>query len=49
MTAALSIASFWTEAPPSMLILPVLAWAAFRLDMLGAAIAGALAAFWPTR
>ncbi len=45
VTAALSIASFWTEAPPSMLILPVLAWAAFRLDMLGAAIAGALAAF----
>lgn len=44
LTAALSVASFWTEAPPSMLILPVLAWAAFRLDMLGAAVAGAVAA-----
>ncbi|MGV0991242.1 MAG: SpoIIE family protein phosphatase [Mycobacterium sp.] len=44
VTAALSIASFWTEAPPSMLILPALAWAAFRLDMIGAAMAGAVAA-----
>jgi K+-sensing histidine kinase KdpD len=44
LTAALSVASFWTEAPPSMLILPMLAWAAFRLDMLGAAMAGAIAA-----
>ena len=45
VTAALSVAAFWTEAPPSMLILPVLAWAALRLDMLGAALAGAVAAF----
>jgi serine phosphatase RsbU (regulator of sigma subunit)/integral membrane sensor domain MASE1 len=45
VTVALSIAAFWTEAPPSMLILPVLAWAALRLDMLGAALAGAVAAF----
>lgn len=45
LTASLSVASFWTDAPPSMLILPVLAWAAFRLDMLGAALAGAVAAF----
>lgn len=45
VTAALSVASFWTEAPPSMLMLPVLAWAAFRLDMLGAALAGVVAAF----
>ena len=45
LTAALSVASFWTAAPPSMLILPVLAWAALRLDMLGAALAGAVAAF----
>ncbi len=44
-TAALSVAAFWAEAPPSMLILPVLAWAALRLDMLGAALAGAVAAF----
>ena len=45
VTAALSVATFWTDVPPSILILPVLAWAAFRLDMIGAAIAGALAAF----
>ena len=45
LTAAISVAAFWTEAPPSMLILPMLAWAAFRLDMLGAALAGAVAAF----
>ncbi|MCW1957431.1 MAG: SpoIIE family protein phosphatase [Mycobacterium sp.] len=44
-TALLSAAAFWTEAPPSMLILPVLAWAALRLDMLGAALGGAVAAF----
>lgn len=48
ITAALSLAAFWTEAPPSMLILPVLAWAALRLDMLGAALAGAVAAFLTT-
>lgn len=45
LTAALSVAAFWAEAPPSMLLLPVLAWAALRLDMLGAALAGAVAAF----
>lgn len=45
VTAGLSVTAFWSQVPPSMLILPVLAWAALRLDMLGAAIAGALAAF----
>jgi integral membrane sensor domain MASE1 len=45
VTAALSVATFWSHFPPSILILPMLALAAFRLDMLGAAIAGALAAF----
>lgn len=44
-TAVLSIVAFWTEFPPAILILPVLAWAALRLDMLGAALAGAVAAF----
>ena len=44
LTVLVTIASFWADAPPSMLILPVLAWAAFRLDMLGAAIAGAVTA-----
>jgi integral membrane sensor domain MASE1 len=45
VTVGLSVAAFWSEAPPSLLILPVLAWAALRLDMLGAAMAGAVAAF----
>lgn len=45
VTALLSIATFWGHFAPSILILPVLAWAAFRVNMLGAAIAGALAAF----
>ena len=45
VTALLSVTTFWTDVPPSILILPVLAWAAFRLNMLGAAIAGAVAAF----
>ena len=44
LTVVLTIVSFWFDAPPSMLILPVLAWAAFRLDMLGAAMAGAVTA-----
>ena len=45
VTAALSLASIWSAVPPSIFILPVLAWAGFRLNMLGAAIAGAVAAF----
>lgn len=45
ITTVFSIATFWSDIPPSMLILPTLAWAAFRLNMLGAAIAGAWAAF----
>jgi len=45
VTALLSMATFWSHFPASILVLPVLAWAAFRLDMLGAAIAGAVAAF----
>ena len=44
-TAMLSGAAFWAEAPPSLLILPILLWAALRLDMLGAALAGAIIAF----
>lgn len=44
-TAALSVAAFWLQAPPSLLLLPVLAWAAFRLDVIGAALAGAVLAF----
>lgn len=44
-TAALSWLAIWTGLSPSLLILPVLAWAALRLDVLGAALAGAGAAF----
>lgn len=43
-TAALSWLAMWTGLSPSMLILPVLTWAALRLDVLGAALAGAAAA-----
>ncbi len=43
-TTGLSILAFWGQAPPSVLILPVLAWAALRLDMLGAALSGAVVA-----
>lgn len=44
-TAALSVATFWVEVPPSVLLLPLLALAAFRLNMLGVALAGVVAAF----
>lgn len=47
-TSLLSVAALWTEAPPSFLILSVLAWAALRLDMIGAALAGAVAALLAT-
>ena len=45
VTVVLSIGTLTTELPPTMLILPVLAWAGFRLDMLGASVMGAVAAF----
>lgn len=45
VTAALSLTAFWWQAPPSLLLLPVMAWAAFRLDVIGAAVAGAVLAF----
>jgi integral membrane sensor domain MASE1 len=44
ITGLVSVATYWTELPPSILILPLLAWAGFRLDMLGAAVAGAVSA-----
>lgn len=43
-TSLLSFAAYSTDAPPSMLILPVQAWAAFRLNMIGAASAGVIIA-----
>ena len=45
ITAVLSLAAFWWEAPPSLLLLPMMAWAAFRLDVIGASLAGAVVAF----
>lgn len=48
LTAGVSIGAFVTETRPSILILPILAWAALRLDMLGAALAGGVVAFVAT-
>ncbi len=45
VAAIVSGAAFWNQVPPSMLVLPVLAWAALRLDMIGAAAAGIVVAF----
>ena len=45
VTVLLSLATFWAHFVPSIMILPVLAWAAFRVGMIGASIAGAVAAF----
>ena len=45
VTAVLSITALWWQAPPSLLLLPVMAWAAFRLDVLGAALAGGVLVF----
>jgi serine phosphatase RsbU (regulator of sigma subunit)/integral membrane sensor domain MASE1 len=45
LTAGLAVTAFWFNIPPYLLLLPVLAWAAFRLDMIGAALAGAVVAF----
>jgi serine phosphatase RsbU (regulator of sigma subunit)/integral membrane sensor domain MASE1 len=44
-TVALSLTAVWWQGPPSLLLLPVMAWAAFRLDVIGAALAGAVLAF----
>ena len=43
--AGMAWLAIWTGLQPSLLILPVLAWAALRLDVLGAALAGAGIAF----
>lgn len=44
VAAVVSVAAFWSQVPPSMLVLPVLAWAALRLDMIGASMAGIVVA-----
>lgn len=41
----MSVAGFGTQIPPAITVLPVLAWAALRLGMLGTALAGAVVAF----
>lgn len=48
LAGALSVAGFWSQAQPAMLILPILAWAALRLDMLGAALTGTVVSFAAT-
>src|SRR4029079_6399736 len=45
LTVVLSLTAFWWQAPPTFLLLPVMAWAAFRLDVIGAAVAGAVLGF----
>lgn len=44
VAALLAFLTFRTATPPGVLVLPVMAWAAFRLDMLGAALTGAVTA-----
>lgn len=43
--AALTVVAFRLELPPALFLLPVMAWAALRLDMIGAALCGAVLAF----
>jgi serine phosphatase RsbU (regulator of sigma subunit)/integral membrane sensor domain MASE1 len=45
VTAVLSLAAMWWQAPLALPLLPVMAWAALRLDVIGAALAGAVLAF----
>lgn len=42
--ALLPLTAFWHLIPPSMTMLPLLVWAAIRLGILGAALAGAVVA-----
>jgi serine phosphatase RsbU (regulator of sigma subunit)/integral membrane sensor domain MASE1 len=44
VVAALSVAAFWVRTPPAVLLLPALAWAAFRLEMIGAALSAVVLA-----
>ncbi len=44
VVAALSVAAFWVRTPPAVLLLPALAWAAFRLEVIGAALAAVVLA-----
>jgi serine phosphatase RsbU (regulator of sigma subunit)/integral membrane sensor domain MASE1 len=42
--ATLSAVAFWVRTPPAVLLLPALIWAAFRLEVIGAALAAAVLA-----
>jgi serine phosphatase RsbU (regulator of sigma subunit)/integral membrane sensor domain MASE1 len=42
--AASSVAAFSVRTPPAVVLLPALAWAAFRLEVIGAALAAAILA-----
>jgi integral membrane sensor domain MASE1 len=41
----LTVVSFRLELPPALFLLPVMAWAALRLDMIGAVLCGGVLAF----
>jgi len=43
--AALSLTAWWAEIPPTAVLLPLMAWSAFRLNVIGASLAGAVVAF----
>ncbi len=43
--AGFTAVSFRLELPPALFLLPVMAWAALRLDMIGAALCGGVLAF----
>ncbi|OBK79542.1 serine/threonine protein phosphatase [Mycobacterium sp. 1274761.0] len=43
-TVLLSLTALWWQAPPTLLLLPVMAWAAIRLHIIGAALTGAVLA-----
>lgn len=45
VTSALTFAALWWQAPLALPLLPVMVWAALRLDVIGAALAGAAVAF----
>jgi serine phosphatase RsbU (regulator of sigma subunit)/integral membrane sensor domain MASE1 len=45
VTALLSLAALWWQAPLALPLLPVMVWAALRLDVIGTALAGAVVAF----
>jgi serine phosphatase RsbU (regulator of sigma subunit)/integral membrane sensor domain MASE1 len=43
--AGLSLTAFWVEVPSTVVLLPLMGWAAFRLSVIGVALAGAVVAF----